>query len=109
MRSSILRTILSALSAILLTISAAASDRDSVRAEDYYIEGIRCYCAGDYRSAESSLSRCLRLEPENDAAMYYLAMISMSRNETDRALSIIGISGKHMVPTGYCQSVFRLR
>lgn len=89
MRSSILRTILSALSAILLTISAAASDRDSVRAEDYYIEGIRCYCAGDYRSAESSLSRCLRLEPENDAAMYYLAMISMSRNETDRALSLL--------------------
>lgn len=89
MRSAIIRSILPVLSAILLTVSATASDRDSVRAEDYYIEGVRSFCAGDYRSAESGLSACLRLEPENDAAMYYLAMISMSRNETDRALSLL--------------------
>ena len=89
MRSAIIRSILPVLSAILLTVSATASERDSVRAEDYYIEGVRSFCAGDYRSAESGLSACLRLEPENDAAMYYLAMISMSRNETDRALSLL--------------------
>ena len=89
MRSAIIRSILPVLSAILLTVSATASERDSVRAEDYYIEGVRSFCAGDYRSAESVLSACLRLEPENDAAMYYLAMISMSRNETDRALSLL--------------------
>ena len=89
MRSAIIRSILPVLSAILLTVSATASDRDSVRAEDYYIEGVRSFCAGNYRSAESGLSACLRLEPENDAAMYYLAMISMSRNETDRALSLL--------------------
>lgn len=89
MRSAIIRNILPVLSAILLTVSATASERDSVRAEDYYIEGVRSFCAGDYRSAESGLSACLRLEPENDAAMYYLAMISMSRNETDRALSLL--------------------
>lgn len=89
MRSAIIRSILPVLSAILLTVSATASERDPVRAEDYYIEGVRSFCAGDYRSAESGLSACLRLEPENDAAMYYLAMISMSRNETDRALSLL--------------------
>lgn len=89
MRSAIIRSILPVLSAILLTVSATASEGDSVRAEDYYIEGVRSFCAGDYRSAESGLSACLRLEPENDAAMYYLAMISMSRNETDRALSLL--------------------
>ena len=89
MRSAIIRSILPVLSAILLTVSATASERDSVRTEDYYIEGVRSFCAGDYRSAESGLSACLRLEPENDAAMYYLAMISMSRNETDRALSLL--------------------
>ena len=81
-------TILS-LTAMMLTVKVAAEDRDSVKAEDYYIEGVRGYCAGDYQNARAHLSKCLRLEPDNDAAMYYLAMISLGQNETGKALDML--------------------
>ena len=78
-----------AVSLLACRAEAAAGDKDSVRAADYYIEGVRSYCAGDYSTAGSHLTKCLRLDPENDAAMYYLAMISLSGNDTDRAMELL--------------------
>ena len=89
MRSAILKPALLILAVFSSAFCAGASEKDTVRAEDSYIEGVRAYCAGDYSSAESSLSHCLRLEPENDAAMYYLAMIHLSRNDTDKAMNLL--------------------
>ena len=89
MRSAILKPALLILAVFSSAFCAGASEKDTVRAEDYYIEGVRAYCAGEYSSAESSLSHCLRLEPENDAAMYYLAMIHLSRNDTDKAMNLL--------------------
>lgn len=90
MKSVILRITLLTIAATVLAVSTeAAEKRDTVRAEDYYIEGVRLYCAGEYPSAESHLTKCLSLDPENDAAMYYLAMICLSRNETDTAMDFL--------------------
>lgn len=90
MKSVILKLALLIAAASAATVSAGATERrDTVRAEDYFIEGIRLYCSGDYTSAESYLAECLKYDRENDAAMYYLAMISLSRNETDKAISLL--------------------
>ena len=89
MRLTITKSILLALAAISLSLSAAATEKDTVRAEDFYIEGIREYCGGDYKDAESLLTKSLRMDPDNDAAMYYLAMISLSRGDSDRAMQML--------------------
>lgn len=92
MKSAIFKLALLTLSLASLTFrNAAAAEemRDTVRAEDYYLEGVRLYCSGEYPQAESHLSKCLSLDPDNDAAMYYLAMISLSRNEADRAMNLL--------------------
>lgn len=70
-------------------ISANASDKDTVRAEDYFIEGVREYCAGEYSKAERMLNECLKTDSGNDAAWYYLAMISITGNNTDQALTYL--------------------
>lgn len=69
---------------------AHASDKDSVSAADYYIEGVREYCAGNYAEAGKMLSESVRLNPENDAAWYYLAMIRLGENDTDTAFEYLG-------------------
>ena len=89
MKSAILPTALLILASMVLTVNAAAQDKDSLRAEDYYIEGVREYCAGNHAHARSHLTACLRLTPDNDAAMYYLAMISLADNSTDKALELL--------------------
>ncbi len=88
MKSVIVKFTLTVL-AFTAVLDAAAGDKDTVRAEDYFIEGVRAYCAKEYPDAEARLSRCLSMDPGNDAAMYYLAMISLNRNETDRAMDLL--------------------
>lgn len=90
MKSVILKLILPIAAACAVTAGAGAAERkDTVRAEDYFIEGVRLYCSGEYTSAESYMEECLKADRENDAAMYYLAMICLSRNETDKAISLL--------------------
>lgn len=90
MKSAIISAALLILTFMPLTINAAAHEKDSLRAEDYYIEGVREYCAGNYSHARQHLSASLRLTPENDAALYYLAMISLADNDTDKAMEFLG-------------------
>lgn len=90
MKSAIISATLLILTFMPLTINAAAHEKDSLRAEDYYIEGVREYCAGNYSHARQHLSASLRLTPENDAALYYLAMISLADNDTDKAMEFLG-------------------
>lgn len=89
MRLTVFKLALLFMAAMTLTFRAAAQDRDSVKAEDYYLEGVRCYCAGDYQNARAYFGKCLKLEEDNDAAMYYTAMISLSQNRTDEAMDML--------------------
>lgn len=66
-----------------------ASSRDSLRATDYYIEGVRLYTAGDLDKAASLFGKCIALDSSHDAANYYLSLISLSRGNTDKALEYI--------------------
>ena len=70
-------------------VTAQASDKDSVSAGDYYIEGVREFCAGEYDKAGELLSRCVWLNPYNDAAWYYMSMIQIGDNHTDQALDYL--------------------
>lgn len=83
------KTALMALAAILLTFNANGTAKDSVSANDHYIEGVREYCEGNYDKAEALLSRCVKMDPDNDAAYYYLAMTSMAYNDTNKALAYL--------------------
>ena len=79
------------LSALLFhTVTAAAgntvSGKDTVTADDYYIEGVREYCAGNYAKADSLFSRCAELDPNNDAVWYYRGMIKLGTSDTDKTL-----------------------
>ncbi|HIZ85297.1 MAG TPA: tetratricopeptide repeat protein [Candidatus Coprenecus stercoravium] len=76
-------------------VFAAAVQKDSVSADDYFIEGVRLYCAGEDKEAAEMFSRCLELEPDNDAALYYTAMLSLSADSSveasaylDKAISL---------------------
>ena len=70
-------------------VTAQASDKDSVSAGDYYIEGVREFCAGNYDKAGKLLSRCVWLNPDNDAAWYYMSMIQIGDNHTDQAIDYL--------------------
>lgn len=70
----------------LMTISASASERDSVCAFDYYLEGVREYCAGNYEKSAKLLSECIKSDPENDAAYYYMAMTELTAEDIDQAM-----------------------
>lgn len=90
MKSASIKSVLSLISVLILATGVATAEkRDSVSAGDYYIEGVRMFCAGQYQAAESCLTKCISLDPQNDAAMYYLAVINLNRNETDKAMSLL--------------------
>lgn len=66
-----------------------AAEKDSLRAEDYYMEGVRLYCDGKMHEAEYLFGKCLDIAPRHDASMYYMALISLNDNRTDKALEYI--------------------
>lgn len=74
---------------IFAGIPLLGAAKDSLRAEDYYIEGIRLYCSGDMDQAASMLEKCISLDKKHDAANYYMSLISLNRGKTDKALEYI--------------------
>lgn len=78
-----------ALYAICCSICAHAAAKDTVRAEDYFIEGVREYCEGDYGKAESLLSQSIRSCGTNDAAWYYMAMTRLAANDVGKAMDCL--------------------
>lgn len=82
-RSFSLTLLLAALSAtcgmsqtIIRDNTPAPKDKDY-----YFMQGVRLYNLSDYANSKEAFSKILELEPENDAAYYYLSNISLSTND----------------------------
>lgn len=52
----------------------------------YYMEGLSGFHQGDYAYAEDCFKRVLKLNPQNDAALYYLGNIRYFQGNTTQAL-----------------------
>ena len=86
---SVIKSILIITQLTLLPTVTYASVKDSVSAFDYYIEGVREYAAGESSSADIMFSKSVRMNPENDAAWYYMAMLRLMDNDSDKALEYL--------------------
>lgn len=86
---SVIKSILIITQLTLLPTVTYASVKDSVSAFDYYIEGVRKYAAGESSSADIMFSKSVRMNPENDAAWYYMAMLRLMDNDSDKALEYL--------------------
>lgn len=73
----------------LFIFSGNAAIKDSLRAEDYYLEGVRYYCSGELQKAEYMFEKSLDISPRHDASMYYLSLICLNDNKTNKALEYI--------------------
>ena len=89
MRAALLTIVFAVFASIAPALAATVHEKDSTGSGDYFIEGVREYCAGDYRTAGDLLALSLEEDPENDAACYYLALIMLSDNDTDKALAFL--------------------
>lgn len=89
MRAALLTIVFAVFASIAPAPAATVHEKDSTGSGDYFIEGVREYCAGDYRTAGDLLALSLEEDPENDAACYYLALIMLSDNDTDKALAFL--------------------
>ena len=86
---SVIKSILIITQLTLLPTVTYASVKDSVSAFDYYIEGVREYAAWESSSADIMFSKSVRMNPENDAAWYYMAMLRLMDNDSDKALEYL--------------------
>lgn len=86
---SVIKSILIITQLTLLPTVTYASVKDSVSAFDYYIEGVREYAAGESSSADIMFFKSVRMNPENDAAWYYMAMLRLMDNDSDKALEYL--------------------
>ncbi len=79
------------LSLTLITLSASSASRleEYLSSEDYYIEGVKEYSAGDLEKAETLMRRCIAIDPEHDAAYYYIAAIHMQKGLAQEAIQYI--------------------
>ncbi len=59
---------------------------DKIKSNSMLIEGIKFKALGDFDAASENFYKALKLNPENDAAYYELAQISVLNNELDNAL-----------------------
>ena len=68
---------------LILCVSVTAYASPDMGA--YVVEAVAKYDAGDYARAEAILHKVLEEDPQNDAALYYMAMCSLAKKQTDRA------------------------
>ena len=72
----------------VLTPSAtlsAQSPQSSRAKEAYFIDGLRYYQLGEFTKSQQNLEKVVALEPNNDAAHFYLANISLRNREEQKA------------------------
>ena len=75
------------LSFALCSCGIAYKTEKTERSEtSYYLEGLRGYHLGDYVYAEDCFSRLLKINPQHDAALYYMANITFSHGKHEEAL-----------------------
>ncbi|MCL2728327.1 MAG: tetratricopeptide repeat protein [Bacteroidales bacterium] len=73
----------------LLLISCGMTGKMTSRAgmeEFYYMEGLHHYHAGNYSTAENTFKQLLSINPNHDAALYYMANIKMGFGKREEAL-----------------------
>ncbi len=60
-----------------------------VKQEQYFIEGCRRKISGDFNASVAQFNEVLTINPQNDAALYNLAMIYLDKREYEKALQYI--------------------
>ncbi len=60
-----------------------------VKQEQYFIEGCRRKISGNFNASVAQFNEVLTINPQNDAALYNLAMIYLDKREYEKALQYI--------------------
>ena len=77
-----MRNILRALALIyIIFISHTSFAQNAGRYENLVVVGADLYSEGDYAAAKSVFQNVIKNDPDNDAAMYYMALISVYEND----------------------------
>ncbi len=77
------------LTILLCLIFSLAVCAQELSTDDYFIEGVREFCAGDTVTAEKMLLQAAESDRDNDAAYYYLSVIAKNRGERDLATAYL--------------------
>lgn len=60
-----------------------------IKQEQYFIEGCRRRINGDFNAAIAQFNEVLKINPQNDAALYYMALTYIDMREYNKALQYI--------------------
>jgi tetratricopeptide (TPR) repeat protein len=71
---------------LFTTVSKPMSE---IKQEQFFIEGCRRRINGDFNAAIAQFNEVLKINPQNDAALYYMALVYMDKREYNRALQYI--------------------
>lgn len=74
---------------ILIATSINCWGQNKLTADDYYIEAIRYFASNDMIKCEQMLDKCLKLEPEYDAALYYKGLVALEKSDLQTTLKYL--------------------
>lgn len=73
----------------VIVVGKVLSQRDSLHVREIYFDGLHEKLMENYQQAAVSFNKVLELDPDNDAAMYELANMSLAQNKPTEAERLI--------------------